>query len=194
MVLGGWLLGDKGDPREAEWFSLSLSPAQASWLFKGEESESSWASTTAELLSSLVALKTFDLKVEEPKGPSAHILCCGGGTDNKAATQLVRRRLSTKWPVMLVLMDYLDFCETKGLRCQLDWRPRDTNVEADQLTNEDFSSFDLEKRIKIKWEDIKLPMVELLMSYSETFSKRKFEATQMGAAQDHSKFAKSTWG
>ena len=194
VVLGGWLLGDKGDPKEAEWFSLSLTPAQVPWLFKGEEAESSWASTTAELLSSLVALKTFDLKVEGPNGPTAHILCCGGGTDNKAATQLVRRRLSTKWPVMLVLMDYLDFCETKGLRCQLDWRPRDTNVEADQLTNEDFSSFELEKRIKIKWEDIKLPMVELLMSYSETFSKRKFEATQVGATRDHSKFAKSTWG
>ena len=194
VVLGGWLLGDRGDPKQADWFSLSLSPDQAPWLFKGEDSESSWASTTAELLASLVALKTFDLGAKTIKGPWAHILCCGGGTDNKATTQLVRRRLSTKWPVMLVLMDYLDFCESRCLRCQLDWRPRDTNIEADQLTNEDFSSFDPKRRILIKWEDVKLPMVEMLMRYAGTFSKRKFEATQMGASQDRSKFAKSTWG
>ena len=95
---------------------------------------------------------------------------------------------------MVVLMDYLDFCETKGLRCQLDWRPRDTNEEADQLTNKDFSAFDPKRRITIRWEDIRLPMVDMLMRYAETFSKRKFEATKEGAGSDRTKFAKSTWG
>ena len=54
VVLGGWMLGEKADPKEAAGFSLDVTPDQAPWLFK--EGESSWASTSAELLASLVAL------------------------------------------------------------------------------------------------------------------------------------------
>ena len=75
IVLGGWLLGADADPKKADWFSLDISPEQAPWLFKGEDFESSWASTSAELLASLVALKTFDLKEGKANGPLAHILC-----------------------------------------------------------------------------------------------------------------------
>lgn len=65
------------------------------------------------------------------------------------------------------------FCEEKGIRCQLDWRPRETNIEADQLTDKDFSSFDRGRRVDIKWEQLQLPMVDMLMRFAESFSKRK---------------------
>lgn len=91
---------------------------------------------------------------------SAHLLRCGGGTDNRSTGQLVKRRLSTKWPVMILLMDCLAYCEEIGVRCELDWRPRDANVEADQLTNSDFSAFSIERRIKVEWEDLSFPMVD----------------------------------
>ena len=56
VVLGGWLIGSRADPSKASWFSLTLTPAEAPWLFRGPDQESSWASTSAELLGSLVAL------------------------------------------------------------------------------------------------------------------------------------------
>ena len=64
--MGGWLLGADADPKKADWFSLDHFAEQVPWLFKGEDFESSWASTSAELLASLVALKTFDLKEGKP--------------------------------------------------------------------------------------------------------------------------------
>ena len=193
IVLGGWTLGSEGSPAGA-WFSIEVRPQQAPWMFKGPDNESAWASTSAELLASLVALKLFKLKEGKHVGSVSHVLRCGGGTDNKSTGPLVNRRLSTKFPLMVILMDYLGFCEEKGIRCHLDWRPRDTNIEADQLTNKDFSSFDSSRRIHASWEDLKFPMIDLLMSFAESFSKRKLEAVEVGAIESQPKFAKSTWG
>ena len=107
VVLGGWSLLAGSDTRVAPWFAIEIFPEQAPWLFKGDKNESSWASTSAELLASLVALKLFGSEVSKPSSSRSVILKCGGGTDNKATGQLVSRRLSTKWPVMIVLMDFL---------------------------------------------------------------------------------------
>ena len=106
----------------------------------------------------------------------------------------MQRRLSTKWPLMIILMDYLGFCEEKGVRCDLDWRPRDVNVEADQLTNKDYSSFDERLRIPVKWEDLRFPMIESLVQFGESFSKRKLESAGMGAGGARPKFVKTVWG
>ena len=58
VVLGGWLLGSDCDPSSAPWFSLEILPSDMPFLFDGG-GESSWASTSAELLSSLAALQAF---------------------------------------------------------------------------------------------------------------------------------------
>eukprot|EP00435_Cladocopium_sp_Y103_P044193 s658_g12.t1 len=195
VVVGGWKIPESGKPLDAPWFSLEVSPKQAPWLFRGEDHSSSWASTSAELLSSLVALKVFELGAPSTDRQSAtHLLKCGGGTDNKAASRLVRKRLSTKIPLMIVLMDYLGFCEEQGLHCQLDWRPRDTNIEADQLTNGIFDSFDLSRRLNVTWEQLDFPMISYLMKFAESFSKRKTLDTPPSGGEGREKFIKSSWG
>jgi hypothetical protein len=137
VVLGGWKLGRSSDPREADWFALELGPEEVPWLFRGRSS--SWASTSAELLASVVALQIFDVGSSSSRR-AAHVLHCGGGTDNKAAESLSRKGLSTKFPLMIVLMEYLAICERKRMRVQLEWRPRESNVEADDLTNLEFGN------------------------------------------------------
>ena len=194
VVLGGWSVGRSGNPLEATWFSLEVLPSDAPWLFRGEGSESSWASTSAELLASLVALKSFGRPVVGEGHRASMQLRCGGGTDNKSTSHLVRKRLSTKWPVMIVLMDFLGCCEQLQLRCHLDWRPRDANVEADQLTNGIFTAFDSNKRLDLRWNELEFPMIKLLMAASETFSKRKFEMVDGQHKPTGAKFVKSTWG
>ena len=37
----------------------------------------------------------------------------------------------------------------RGMALELQWTPRDQNVEADQLTNQDFRGFDPEKKIHV---------------------------------------------
>jgi hypothetical protein len=116
------------------------------------------------------------------------------GTDNTAADHLVQKRLSTQVPLMFILMDYLAHCESVGLRCQMDWRPRDTNVEADDLTNQIFDKFNLDKRIQLRWEDLKFPMLDLLITFSESFPKRKFETSESKISGEEARFKKSEWG
>ena len=91
-------------------------------------------------------------------------------------------------------MEYLAICEQRRMRCQLEWRPRETNTEADDLTNQVFDKFDLEKRIDISWKQLKFPMINLLMGFTESFSKRKIEPVPNQASGSSQKFAKSKWG
>ena len=193
VVLGGWRVDKSLDPKEALWFSLEIGPQEAPWLFKGPEQASSWASTSAELLASVVALQVFDITAE-PSRRASHILHCPGGTDNKAAESLAAKGLSTKFPLMIVLMEYLAMCEQKRLRCQLDWRPRESNIEADDLTNQVFDKFDLERRVEVSWSSLKFPMINLLMKFTESFSKRKFDTAASSATGPSTKFSKSKWG
>ena len=80
------------------------------------------------------------------------------------------------------------------MRCHLDWRPREENVEADQLTNLDFGSFSTSNRINVEWKDLSFPMISLLMGFNEAFSQRKAQRMEEGAGRPPTKFAKSTWG
>ena len=194
IVLGDWKTFGGKPSQEAPWFSIEVSPAQAPWLFRGSKGESTWASTSAELLASLIALRVFDVKDLAGQCQSSHTIRCGGGTDNKAADQLVQKRLSTKIPLMFLLMEYLSYCETVGLRCQLDWRPREVNIEADDLTNQVFSKFQMKNRIQFHWEDLDLPILSKLIVFAEGFTKRKFEASITKIDGGGARFKKSEWG
>ena len=191
IVLGGWLLNEKGDSSTAPWFSLSLSAKEVPWLFR-EDGETSWASTSAELLASLVAIKVLPFEKFKSGLHGAHILHCGGGTDNKAAGSLAARKLSTKLPVMIVLMEYLSQCESMNIRCQRNWRPRDTNVEADDLTNEKFERFNLNNRIDCQWQDFRFPILEKLVGFTQSFVKIRAEH-QLERPSKEAKFEKSKW-
>ena len=95
---------------------------------------------------------------------------------------------------MIVSMEYLAICERKRMRVQLEWRPRESNVEADDLTNLEFGKFDLKRRIDVSWHDLNFPMIEMLMKFTESFSKRKFEATNQLNVGPVQKFTRTKWG
>ena len=59
VILWGWFLHKGVSCKTAPWFQLTLRSDQAPWLFK-DGLGSSWASTTAELLASLVALHILE--------------------------------------------------------------------------------------------------------------------------------------
>ena len=192
IVLGGWLLGPCGDTKIAPWFSMDVLPSDAPWLFQGETFESSWASAAAELLAALVALKVLPLKHIFTGSPLSHVVHCGEGIDNKAAGSLSVNPLSTKLPVMVVLMEYLSCCEALGVRCCLDWRPRSCNVEADDLTNHRFENFNQDLRVNANWKDLTFPVLSRLIGFAQTFAKRKKEGWDSVSSSE--KFVKSSWG
>ena len=56
---------------------------------------------------------------------------------------------------------------------KLVWRPRETNVEADDLTNENFALFDSEQRVKVSWDDIPMDFMRELAAAHEDFLEAK---------------------
>ena len=76
------------------------------------------------------------------------------------------------------------------------WRPREQNVEADQLTNEDFTGFDESLRIDAGWDDLQFKVLEDLVQTRESFVLEKARAKEMAARAPKvrpKKFDKSPW-
>ena len=129
-----------GKTKDSPWFSLKITPTECPWLFQ-ESGDSSWASTSAELLATVVAIMIFDLRAKLVGHMAVQKLVIHGGVDNRATSFLPQKGITTKTPLLGVLMEYLHQADKRGLRCVLDWRPRSVNEEADRLTNSDFRDF-----------------------------------------------------
>ena len=103
-----------------------------------------------ELLATLVAIKIWG--GESQGGMVAHMEAF---TDNQGNSFALRKGMSTKYPLTLLMMKMAEELRQKNLRLDLKWTKRDNNVGADSLTNEDFSDFSKELRVEVKEEDLR---------------------------------------
>ena len=195
VVLGGWFLRLGHDTKTAPWFQLTIKEADAPWLLR--DGSSSWASTAAELLSSVVAIHLLQRDFGNLlKGPGLLRTSFRGGTDNKAAASLSVKLLTTKVPLMFVLMQFVDHCDSLGIRCHLSWRPRDTNEEADRITKFDVSDFCKERQLPVQWSEIDLSVTQPLLAFSGFRSTLQELRSDSGEQPSSAKvrFEKSHWG
>jgi hypothetical protein len=63
---------------------------------------------------------------------------------------------------MLINMQLSASLARARLSLNLKWRPREENVEADKLTNEEFDGFDAASRVDIKWGEFDMSLVGAL--------------------------------
>ena len=68
----------------------------------------------------------------------------------KSVKEEFEKVMTSKFPLNIVLMELSEQLEKRNLWLQLDWIKRDTNVEADALTNEQFHDFDPKLRIPVE--------------------------------------------
>ena len=120
-----------GSKEQAEWFSFEITAEEAPWLYyRGAEVQR--MSTAAEMLASYAALHAFgylDGQMDHGKEETLSLLAVG--TDNLANEQLARRRLTTKLPLGLLMLQVQTKLWDNGLWLDARWRPRDENTEAD---------------------------------------------------------------
>ncbi len=57
--------------------------------------------------------------------------------------------MSTKFPLAVILMEIAVVCHRKGIELHLYWLPREQNIEADALSNQDCHLFKPENEIKV---------------------------------------------
>ena len=110
-------------------------PDDAPFLFREEKSQ--WASTSAQLLGSLAALRAFDwLEVGATRKSFSWTLT--GGTDSLANQFLTAKKSTTHWPLMIINMQLSHCLSQASLSLKHNWRPREENTLADGIINEDF--------------------------------------------------------
>jgi hypothetical protein len=168
VVLAGWWCQDSLNTKQSWWFSVELTPAQVPWLFRPGKG-SSWASTSAEMLSVIVALCCFEHLLPKARRLLAQIVV-RAGTDNQALESLSFKQSSTKIPLLFVMMQLGITTARHNVRMNLQWRPRELNTEADSLTNSDFSCFDVSKRIQVDWSALPIELLRSLVTHSTSFA------------------------
>ena len=75
-------------------------------------------------------------------------------TDSQVASAASHKGMSTTYPLCLVQMELAAQLEACRAVLTPDWAPRDMNVEADDLTNEDFSKFTPGLRIHVDMDTL----------------------------------------
>ena len=188
VVIAGWELSD--DTLSSRWFSLRLSPEDAPYLFD-EQGKSQWASGSAELLATLAALHAFGYLYASVDRTVLDTECVAD-TDNQGNSRLLKKRSSTKWPLMLINMQLSDLLLRASLKLLLNWRPRCENQHADDLTNNVFTNFSAEHRIELKYLDLPLSLLHQLWETKESFdSARRAQAALAADASGHTKKRKA---
>ena len=174
IVLGGWEVGASGgNPRRARWYSLRLTKEDIPWAYTRGDPFRSIAAL--ELLATLVCVLVF-----EPAEPSLSggLISLTAAGDNQSNGFTLDRLSSTKYPLYLVLMEVSEQLRSRNLLLSVAWRPRDENEEADALTNERFEGFDQDKRVSVKWADLRLLVLPKLVKAAEELFTQLREARQ----------------
>ena len=105
---------------------------------------------------------------------------------------LLRKGLTTKWPLCIIYMQLTELLMAKNVCVDLRWRPRGENTLADALTNEDFTGFDLSNRLVCEWADFRFHLLTRLWEEREGFLDRDMlRATAQSV--NLGKFEKSEW-
>ena len=188
IILGGWEL------KTRRWFSLKLLERDVPFMFKDGKG-AMWASASAELLATLVALHAFGWLVPSKDRKSIPI-SLAAGIDNRSNEALSLKRSTTKWPLMAINMQLSSAISRSRLSLILRWRPRDENEEADDLTNERFSGFDMLDRIVVGLDDIDLSVVNSLCETRQQYLLARDRAKSAGRSVKRppkKNFEKSPW-
>ena len=149
---------------QGPWFSLEVKEDWAPWAFaKGDPNK---VIAALELLATLVAVKLWVPEGSEKKTSRVAIR---GYTDNKSNEALLRKAMTTKFPSTLLLMETAEELSAKNCELQLQWIRRDLNQLADDLTNENFDSFDPQFRIKLEGSSLQWRILDQLLEHSASY-------------------------
>jgi hypothetical protein len=180
VVIGGWRTLESDKALEAPWFSIALTRATAPWAFERGEPFRTIASL--ELMATLVGLMIL-MPETEARSESAATLTFTAGTDNQGNSYLLDRMMTTKYPLVVVLMELAHQMRLRRLVLRARWLPRLQNEEADALTNFDYRHFSKDKRIPVDLEKIGFKVLPMLFEAGEAYVKELEEARKSEKAR-----------
>ena len=176
VVVGGYEVCPGASLASCRWYSFDLDPVSAPWAFV-REGEAYRTIATLELFASLLCIMLF---VGFDETCFTTHLTMVGVSDNKGNEALVKKNLTSKFPLYVILLELTEQLQIRNMSLDLRWQPREENEAADALTNHDFKDFSEQFRIKTtlsQLEFLVLPkLLEAAHSMHVQILKRKAEA------------------
>ncbi len=171
--VGGWLpvRAPSGDIKKeaSKWFAVSLDRENAPWAF-AKSGEPYRAIAALEAYGALLALLAFAPLL--PTDSKAR-LRLPGMTDNAANTFSVSKLMTTKFPLLIVIMEIAIQSEARNIILDLEWVPRDANEEADALSRGITTGFSPEHRVHLDVKSLPLQVMETMMKQGQEFQALK---------------------
>ena len=158
--IGGWLQSS-GDTQQCSWFSERVEPWMAPWL-KFKKGNPKRVIAALEMLATLVAIKLW-----LGDGSKQLSLRTEAFTDNRGNEFILKKGMSTKFPIALLVIEVSETLRSLGATADLKWVRRDENQRADDLTNQDYHAFDEKKRIRVTPDNCKWMVLGELLPESE---------------------------
>ena len=165
--VGGWEVPPSGAARDARWFAAELDRKCCPWVW-AKAREPNRVIAALELLGTLLCLKCFTCDRPELSRGEIRI---SGKTDNRGNSFAVAKMMSTKWPLTVLILELVEEMRAQGLVLNL-WVPRESNKEADSLSNLDASGFDASREIKLDQPALRWRVLGDLMTASEDLYKQ----------------------
>ena len=151
------------DGCQGPWFSLEVTPEWAPWAFaKGDPGK---VIAALELLATLEGVRLW----VPGNAKKTSRVAIRGYTDNQSNEALLRKAMTTKFPSTLILMELAEELSAKNCELQLQWIRRDLNQLADDLTNENFASFDPNFRVDLKGEALEWRVLGRLLAHATSY-------------------------
>ena len=91
-----------------------------------------------------------------------------GSTYNIGNSFVLKKFMTTKFPLCCVLMQLAELLHSKGRKLSLVWLPRDDNYLAYAISKEDFRAFDEKLRLQVSLQDLPL-MLELIQAGQDMY-------------------------
>ena len=129
------------------WLSLEVTPSNAPWAFE-HSIETYRLIATLEALAVLLAVKHL-LPEGTAQTESRCVAVTQVLTDNRGNCHILSKLHSTKFPISAIVMELAFMLKEKGLQAEVSWIPRESNTEADELSNLDVFWFSPEHRVDV---------------------------------------------
>ena len=189
--IGGWEITDSEGTvhttATARWFGGEILPQDAPWVW-AKKGDAQRIIAALELLATIWAIVLFD-----PEGTRKASATCGitGSTDNKGNSYIVKKMLSTKFPITPLVIELSEQLRSRGAELHLTWIPRGDNQEADDLSNLKFDDFTLANMVQFSMKDapwkvfheliiVTRQMFEDINSQRELQRERKHKSVPLG--------------
>ncbi len=173
VAIGGWLprrdangiLSKAASP----WFSIRVEESTTPWAFC-RSGEAFRTIAALEALATLVAVVVFAPLL--PRRSSTPVVVTSV-TDNQGNGFALTRLMTTRFPLCLIVMELSAQLEAHNMRLEVEWAPRESNQEADDLSNGISEGFTERHRTEIDLATFPWIVLNRLVSHALDFERTR---------------------